>query len=38
MEVLGHGLYTYGAVLLIILSVILLLAMLAAIVISRSNK
>jgi NADH-ubiquinone oxidoreductase chain 6 len=38
IEVLGHGLYTYGAVLLIILSVILLLAMFAIIVISRSNK
>lgn len=38
IEVLGHGLYTYGAILLIILSVILLLAMFAIIVISRSNK
>jgi NADH-ubiquinone oxidoreductase chain 6 len=38
IEVLGHGLYTYGAILLIILSVILLLAMFATIVISRSNK
>ena len=38
IEVLGHGLYTYEAVLLIILSVILLLAMFATIIISRSNK
>ena len=38
IEVLGHGLYTYGAILLIILSVILLLAMFATIIISRSNK
>uniref|UniRef100_UPI0030FF0526 NADH dehydrogenase subunit 6 n=1 Tax=Singerocybe alboinfundibuliformis TaxID=1346812 RepID=UPI0030FF0526 len=38
IEVLGHGLYTYGAVLLITLSMILLLAMFATIVISRSNK
>jgi len=38
IEVLGHGLYTYGAILLIILSVILLLAMFAIIVISKSNK
>jgi NADH-ubiquinone oxidoreductase chain 6 len=38
IEVLGHGLYTYGAVLLITLSVILLLAMFATIIISRSNK
>jgi NADH-ubiquinone oxidoreductase chain 6 len=38
IEVLGHGLYTYDAVLLIILSVILLLAMFATIIISRSNK
>jgi NADH-ubiquinone oxidoreductase chain 6 len=37
IEVLGHGLYTYGAILLIILSVILLLAMFATIIISRSN-
>jgi NADH-ubiquinone oxidoreductase chain 6 len=37
IEVLGHGLYTYGAILLIILSVILLLAMFAIIVISRSK-
>src|SRR5215469_17499363 len=36
IEVLGHGLYTYGAVLLITLSMILLLAMLATIIISRS--
>lgn len=34
IEVLGHGLYTYGAVLLIILSIILLLAMVATIIIS----
>jgi len=38
IEVLGHSLYTYGAVLLIILSVILLLAMFATIIISKSNK
>nr|WLF85172.1 NADH dehydrogenase subunit 6 [Amanita phalloides] len=38
IEVLGHGLYTYGAVLLITLSVILLLAMFATIVISKSKK
>ena len=38
IEVLGHGLYTYGAVLLITLSVILLLAMFATIVISKSNS
>jgi NADH-ubiquinone oxidoreductase chain 6 len=38
IEALGHGLYTYEAILLIILSVILLLAMFATIVISRSHK
>ena len=38
IEVLGHGLYTYGASLLITLSIILLLAMFATIIISRSNK
>jgi NADH-ubiquinone oxidoreductase chain 6 len=38
IEVLGHGLYTYDAVLLITLSVILLLAMFATIIISNSNK
>lgn len=38
IEVLGHGLYIYEAVLLIILSVILLLAMLAIIIISKSNN
>jgi NADH-ubiquinone oxidoreductase chain 6 len=38
IEVLGHGLYTYGAVLLITLSVILLLAMYATIVISKPKK
>jgi NADH-ubiquinone oxidoreductase chain 6 len=37
IEVLGHGLYTYGAVLLITLSVILLLAMFATIIISKSK-
>jgi NADH-ubiquinone oxidoreductase chain 6 len=37
IEVLGYGLYTYEAVLLIILSIILLLAMLATIIISKSN-
>ena len=38
IEVLGHNLYTYGAVLLIILSVILLLSMFATIIISRNNE
>jgi len=38
IEVLGHGLYTYDAVLLITLSVILLLAMFATIIISKTNK
>ena len=38
IEVLGHNLYTYGAILLIILSIILLLAMLATIVLSKNNK
>jgi NADH-ubiquinone oxidoreductase chain 6 len=38
IEVLGHGLYTYGAVLLITLSVILLLAMYATIVITKTKK
>ena len=38
IEVLGHSLYTYGAVLLITLSIILLLAMFATIIISISNK
>ena len=38
IEILGHGLYTYGGVLLITLSIILLLAMFATIVISRPNK
>ena len=37
IEVLGHSLYTYGAVLLIVLSVILLLSMFATIIISRNN-
>lgn len=37
IEVLGHSLYTYGAVLLIVLSVILLLAMYSTIIISRNN-
>ena len=38
IETLGYNLYSYGAILLIVLSVILLLAMLATIIISRSNK
>jgi NADH-ubiquinone oxidoreductase chain 6 len=38
IEALGHNLYTYGAILLITLSIILLLAMFATIVISRTNK
>ena len=38
IEVLGHNLYTYGSILFITLSIILLLAMFATIIISRSNK
>jgi len=38
IEILGHSLYTYGAILLIILSIILLLAMFATIIISKSNN
>nr|YP_010160557.1 NADH dehydrogenase subunit 6 [Gymnopilus junonius]QRH17743.1 NADH dehydrogenase subunit 6 [Gymnopilus junonius] len=38
IEVLGHNLYTYGSILLIVLSIILLLAMLATIVLSKQNK
>lgn len=38
IEILGHSLYTNGAVLLIILSIILLLAMFAIIIISKSNN
>jgi len=38
IEILGHSLYTYGAILLIILSVILLLAMFAIIIISKSKN
>ena len=38
IEALGHNLYTYGAILLITLSIILLLAMFATIIISRPNK
>jgi len=38
IEIVGHNLYTYAAILLITLSVILLLAMFATIIISRSNK
>jgi len=37
IEVLGHTLYTYAAILLIILSFILLLAMFATIVLSKKN-
>lgn len=37
IETLGHDLYTYGAVLLISLSIILLLAMFATIIISKQN-
>jgi NADH-ubiquinone oxidoreductase chain 6 len=37
IEVLGHGLYTYDAILLITLSIILLLAMFAAIILSKSK-
>jgi NADH-ubiquinone oxidoreductase chain 6 len=37
IEVLGHFLYTYASIFLIILSLILLLAMLAIIVISKKN-
>jgi len=38
IQVLGHNLYTYGAILLIELSIILLLAMLATIIIYKNNK
>jgi|ERR1043166_1298624 NADH-ubiquinone oxidoreductase chain 6 len=38
IEALGHSLYTYGGILLIILSLVLLLAMVAIIVISKDNK
>ena len=38
IEVLGHGLYTYGGVLLILLSAILLLAMVSSIFISRPRN
>lgn len=38
IEVLGHGLYTYGSSLLITLSIILLLAMFATIIISKSKN
>jgi len=38
IEILGHGLYTYDAVLLIILSIILLLGMFTAIILSKSNS
>lgn len=38
IEVLGHSLYIFAAVLLIILSLILLLSMLAIIVISKNNN
>ena len=38
IQAIGHGLYTYGASLLIICSVILLLAMTAPIFISRKSK
>lgn len=38
IEAIGHGIYTYGAVLLIITSVILLLAMVSPIFISTPNK
>ena len=38
IQVIGHGLYTYGASLLILCSIILLLAMTAPIFISRKSK
>jgi len=38
IEAIGHGLYTYGAALLIICSIILLLAMIAPIFLSRKSK
>src|SRR6266550_2270735 len=38
IEVLGYGIYTFDAILLITLSMILLLAMFAAIIISKPNK
>ncbi len=38
IQAIGHNLYTYGAILLIILSIILLLAMVAPIFLSRKNE
>ena len=38
VEILGQGLYTYGAFWLILSSVILLLAMIAPIILSRYTK
>ncbi|KIN92966.1 hypothetical protein M404DRAFT_172094 [Pisolithus tinctorius Marx 270] len=38
IEAIGHGLYTYGAALLIVCSIILLLAMTAPIFLSRKSK
>jgi len=38
IQSLGHGLYTYGAVLLIICSIVLLLAMFSTLVISRNKN
>jgi NADH-ubiquinone oxidoreductase chain 6 len=38
VQAIGHGLYTYGAIFLIITSVILLLAMIAPIFISRPSQ
>ena len=38
VQSLGHGIYTYGAILLIICSVVLLLAMFSTIVISRNKN
>lgn len=38
IEILGHNIYTFGAIFLIILSIILLLAMFATIIISKKNN
>jgi len=38
IEMLGQGLYTYGAIWLILISIILLLAMIAPIILSTSNE
>ena len=38
IEILGQGIYTYGALWLILTSVILLLSMIAPIILSRQSK